>query len=246
MPTDNYTDVASTYIAKFLAQNRNNDSAALTANEQIDRDNLLHFIEDNFKTGVKGGITAENLRAVLHAIVKSTSIIADDDTTRSIFTRSGRVTSTGATKHYYGSSTYGLNYTSWSSYTSNLANFSASGSNSAFLLPYDIYGATLKGTISKTTNYGDVSVSAYYSDKDDGTNTYVQNLTLIGKDTVTLTANNTPTQFTITSSSPQDKISADKLIWVVVTNDSWSSGNEYISFTCQFYGKERSGNWTSS
>lgn len=246
MPTDNYTDTASSYLAKFLAQSRNNDSAALTANEQIDRDNLLHFIEENFKTGVKGGITAENLRAVLHALVKSTSIIADDDTTRPIFTRSGRISSTLDTRHYYGSSAFGFMYTSWSSYTSNLANLPASGSNSAFLMPYDIYGATLNGTISKSTNAGDVTVSVYKSDKDDGTNTYVQNLTLIGKQTVTLAAVSTPTEFTVTTASPQDKISADKLIWVVVTNDSWSSGTEYVTISCQFHGKERSSNWTTS
>ena len=246
MPTDNYTASASSYIAKFLAQSRNNDSAALTANEQIDRDNLLHFIEENFKTGVKGGITAENLRAVLHALVKSTSVIADDDTTRPIFTRSGRISSTLAARHYYGSSSFGINYTSWSSYTSNLANFPASASNSAFLMPYSIYGATLNGTISKTSNAGDVTVSLYQSDKDNGTDIYVQNLTLIGKEVVTLSAVSTPTEFTITSASPQDKINADKLIWVVVTNDSYSSGTEYLTISCQFHGKERSSNWTTS
>jgi len=245
MPTDDYTESASLYAAKFNGQGRSLTSAAVNSIEQIDRDNLLHFIEKNFQTGVKGGVSVENLRAVLHAIIKSTSNISDDDTTRPIFARTGRIFSGAANRYYYGSSTSGYQETSWSSYTTNLSNLSAAGSSAAFKMPFDIYGPTLSGTISKQNGAaGDVEIHLYHSDPDDGTNTYVANPTLIGNVTVTLASTNTVTNFIITPNSAAFKIPAGKMIWILVRNTNWASGTEYLSFTGSFFGKERSNTWT--
>jgi len=245
MPTDDYTESASLYAAKFNGQGRSLTSAAVNSLEQIDRDNLLHFIEENFKTGVKGGVSVENLRAVLHAIIKSTSNITDDDTTRPIFTRTGRIYSGAANRYYYGSSTSGYQETTWSSYTTSLSNLSAAGSSAAFKMPYSIYKPTLSGTISKQNGVaGDVEIHLYYADPDDGTNIYLANPTLIGSTTVTLSSLNTVTNYFITSNSAAFKIPAGKMVWVLVRNTNYASGTEFLSFTGSFFGKERSNTWT--
>ena len=245
MPIDDYTEVASTYAQKFNGQGRTLTSAAVNSLEQIDRDNLLHFIEANFQTGVRGGVSVENLRAILHAIIKSTSNISDDDTTRPIFARSGRVYTGASNRYYYGSSTSGYQETVWSSYTTNLNNLSASGSSSAFKMPFDIYQPTLSGTISKQNGTaGDIEIHLYYSDQDDGTSTYLGNPTLIGTKTITLSALNTVTDYIITPNSAAFKVPAGKMVWILVRNTNYASGTEYLSFTCSFFGKERSNTWT--
>ncbi len=245
MPIDDYTQVASTYANKFNGQARTLTSAAVNSLEQIDRDNLLHFIEANFQTGVKGGVSVENLRAVLHAIIKSTSNISDDDTTRPIFARTGRIYSGASNRYYYGSSTSGYQETVWSSYTTSLSNLSAAGSSSAFKMPYDIYQPTLSGTISKQNGTaGDVEIHLYYSDQDDGSSVYLANPTLIGSKTVTLSALNTVTDYIVTPNSAAFKVPAGKMIWVLVRNTNYSSGTEFLSFTGSFFGKERSNTWT--
>lgn len=245
MPIDDYTQSASLYASKFNGQGRTLTSAAVNSLEQIDRDNLLHFIEANFQTGVKGGVSVENLRAVLHAIIKSTSNINDDDNTRPIFARTGRIYSSAANRYYYGSSTSGYQETTWSSYTTNLSNLSAAGSSAAFKMPFDIYQPTLSGTISKQNGTaGDVEINLYHSDPDDGTNIYLANPTLIGSTTVTLSALNTVTNYIITPNSAAFKVAAGKMIWILVRNTNYSSGTEFLSFTGSFFGRERSNTWT--
>ena len=245
MPTEDYTEAASGYVSKFSGQGRNFASAAVNSLEQIDRDNLLHFIEENFQTGVKGGVTVENLRAILHVLVKSTSNINDDDTTRPIFTRTGRIYTGAANRFYYGSSTSGYQETVWSSYTTSLSNLSASGSSAAYKMPFSIYQPTLSGTISKQNGTaGDIEIHLYHSDQDDGTSIYLANPTLIGSTTVTLSALNTVTDYIITPSSAALKIPAGKMIWILVRNTNYASGTEFLSFTGSFFGKERSNTWT--
>ena len=248
MPTDNYEDSANSYWLKFQAQSRSNDSAALTANEQQDRDNLLHFIEDNFKTGVKGGVKVEDLRAFLHLLVKSAHIQADDQNSRVLFSRGGRLSTTSATRHYYGSSTYGWTYTSWSSYATTVTNLYGSSANNAFVMPYSVKKIQAKGTIKKTAGSGDVTIRVYQSDGDDGSNTYVQNQELIMEKTIDVAVANDVYEFTI-DPAPADRdntILTGRYIWVVVTNDGWTSGTEYLAMSIEISGQELSTNWTSS
>lgn len=240
MPQD-YTDSASSYKQKFTAQGRSNASAAITANEQQDRDNLLYFIENNFQTNVKGGITAENLRAFLHILVKSVRTQADDKSYVVIGNRGGRVSTSDAGRYYYGSSSTG--YNTFSSYTTNLANLSAAYSFNSIRAPFQLFNVSCKGTIQNATSTGDVCIKMYYSDQDDGTNTYVQNLTLIGTTTVDCAITDTSYDYAINSTV---NVPEGKLIWCLVENTGHGSGTEYLYFTHCVFATRHSANWTSS
>lgn len=241
MPQD-YTDSASSYNQKFLGQGRSNDSAALTGNEQQDRDNLLYFIENNFQTNVKGGITAENLRAFLHILVKSVRTQKDDKSFVIVGNRGGRIATSAAGRYYYGSSSSG--YTVMSSYTTNLSNIPAQSSFNSFRAPFELYGVSCKGTIHNTSATGDVCIKMYYSDQDDGTNTYVQNLTLIGTTTVDCAIIDTSYDFNIATTV---KVPEGKLIWLLIENTGHGgSVTETLYFQSTIFATRHSPNWTSS
>lgn len=241
MPQD-YNDSSASYKQKFLAQGRNNDSAALTGNEQQDRDNLLYFIENNFQTNVKGGITAENLRAFLHVLVKSVRTQKDDKSYVIVGNRGSRIPTGDAGRYYYGSSTSG--YTIMSSYTTNLANIPSQNSFNSFRAPFELYGVSCRGTIHNTSATGDVTIKMYYSDQDDGTNVYLQNLTLIGTTTVDCAVIDTSYNFDISTTV---KVPEGKLIWLLIENTGHSgSGTETLLFQASIYATRHSNNWTSS
>lgn len=240
--TPDYTSQAASYAAKLLGQSRTNDSAALTGNEQFDRDNLLYFIEDNFKTNVKGGFTLANLRAFLHILVKSCFVVADDAPTQVIAQRSGRIVSSSTIRFYYGSTTYGYMYHSWSSFTTNINAIDASYSHNAIKLPYDVYDLSVKGFVKNSSSTGNVSVHAYYGDQDNGSDLYVQNMTLIGTEVVNIAATNTNYNFSI---SLAGKVEEGKMVWIMLKNDS-ASGSEIINIQATLFGTKRSANWTAS
>lgn len=240
--TPDYTSQAASYALKLLGQSRSNDSADLTGNQQFDRDNLLHFIEENFKTNVKGGVKLENIRAFLHTLVKSCFIVADDSPTQVIAQRSGRIVASSTIRFYYGSTTYGYMYHAWSSFTTNVNIIDAAYSHNAIRLPYDVYDLTVKGFVKNSSSTGNVSVHAYYGDQDNGSDLYVQNMTLIGSQVINIAATNTNYNFTI---SLAGKVPVDKMVWIMLKNDS-GSGSEIINIQATLYGTKRSANWTAS
>lgn len=239
--TDNYTDSASGYSAVFSAQGRTNASAAITANEQADRDNLLHFVEDKFKTNVKGGFSLYNLRAFLHTLIKSIRVQADDKAYVVIGNRGGRISSGDAGRYYYGSSSSG--YNTFSSYTSNESNLSAQYSFNAISAPFELFDVSCKGTIQNGTSTGDITIKLLYSDQDNGVDNYVQNLTQIGSTTVDCAITDTGYDYAVSSVV---KVPAGKLIWLLIENTGHTSGTEYLYFTNCLYATTHSTNWTSS
>jgi hypothetical protein len=240
--TPDYTSQAVSYAFKLLGQARTNDSAAVKGNQQFDRDNLLHFIEDKFKTNVKGGFKLENLRAFLHILVKSCFVVADDSPTQVIAQRSGRIVASSTIRFYYGSTTYGYMYHAWSSFTTNVNNIDAAYSHNAIKLPYDVYDLSVKGFVKNSSSTGNVSVHAYYGDQDNGSDLYVQNMTLIGTEVVNIATTNTNYNFDI---SLAGKVEEGKMVWIMLKNDS-ASGSEIINIQATLFGTKRSANWTAS
>jgi len=242
MPTtDNYTTTAASYKNLFQGQGRTNAPAAVNANEQYDRDNLLHFIEDKFKSNVKGGFSLINLRAFLHTLVKSIRNQADDKSYVVIGNRGGRVSTGDAGRFYYGSS--GSGYNTFSSYTSNELSLSAQDSFNAISAPFEFFNVACKGTIQNGTDRGDVTIKLCYSDQDNGVDADVQNLTQIGSTTVDCAITDTGYDYSISSVV---KVPAGKLIWLLIENTGHTSGTEYLYFTNCLYATTHSTNWTSS
>lgn len=249
MPTPNYTDTASDYKALFNAEGRSNASAAVTSNEQFDRDNLLHFIEKYFKTNVSGGFKLVNLRAFLHVLVKSVSMIADNKTSAILASTSIRVSSTATDRWYLGSITYGWNYFSWSQYIvgtlneNTTPNIFGSYSTMGIDVPFEIFSPRLTGTILKNSGTGDVDFIMYYTDQDDSGNTYLQNPVFIGKDTVNCAV--TSTGYDINLTSAQDfKVPQGKKIFILVRNTSYSSGSDTLKISWSLSYNKRSTNYT--
>ena len=116
MPTNNYNSSATLYKALFDALGRTPTVALVPENEEVNRDELLHFIEEKFKTGIKGGVTIDNLRAILHTIVKSALIKKDDIRQNLLMNKSIYVSSSATDRWYYGSYSYGWDFYSWSQY----------------------------------------------------------------------------------------------------------------------------------
>jgi len=155
--------------------------------------------------------------------------------------RGGRVSTSDAGRYYYGSSSTG--YNTFSSYTTNLANLSAAYSFNSIRAPFQLFNVSCKGTIQNGTSTGDVCIKMYYSDQDDGTNTYVQNLTLIGTTTVDCAITDTSYDYAINSTV---NVPEGKLIWCLVENTGHGSGTEYLYFTHCVFATRHSANWTSS
>lgn len=244
MPTDDYSNSASSYKLLFSSQSRSNDSAAVTANEQFDRDNLLHFVEEKFKTNKKGGVSLLNLRALFHTLIKSVSMVSDDNNLALIGQRSGQISSTSASRFYFGNSSFGFNNTSWSSYSSSHTLLRSSESNAAMKVPFQITYPTIKGSIQNSSSTGNVTIKAYYTDQDNGSSSYVQNPVLIGSRVVNCAITDTNYDFTLPVADI--KIPANKLIWILVQNTGYSSSVEYLRIALSIYGNTHPSNWTSS
>jgi len=186
MPTNDYNSSASIYKALFDALNRTPAVALVPENEEYNRDELFHFIEEKFKTNIKGGITAENLRAVLHTIVKSSIIKKDDERQGLLMAKSFQVSSGAADRWYLGNFTYGWDYHIWSQYvtntnldSSNIPSISGSFAHLAIDVPFPLYNFTVKGSVSNTVGTGIVDMAFFYSDNDDSSNVFLQNVTFI-------------------------------------------------------------------
>lgn len=172
--TDNYKQSAPLYQEAFDNQNRAETPSVIDSGQQFDRDNLLHFIEDKFKSNVRGGISIFNLRALFHTMVKSFSNIKDDNR-RNIpfFFVSGRFGAYYSTRYYLGSSTYGLTTSTWSTYSSNPTTSGVSKSylNSSLITSFPLEGVSVKGQLKMTTSSGTgdvIEVSLGYCEPDDG------------------------------------------------------------------------------
>tara|TARA_B110000967_G_scaffold128632_1_gene131407 strand:- start:14157 stop:14921 length:765 start_codon:yes stop_codon:yes gene_type:complete len=248
--TPDYTDQAASYALKFNAQSRSNDNAAVTANELVDRDNLLFFIEENFKTNVKGGVKLENLRAFLHALVKSVSVLSDDKTFAILMHTSFFMNTGAANRWYFGSQSSGWSSTSWSQYSTQAAinsttPYSMTGlySNMGVDVPFEMRNFKVFGSVLNTSATGDVDIVLYYYDNDNPSFGTLQNpVFLCTVPTVTLASAATSYPF-VGSASPSVVIPQGKKIFAFIRNTGHGgSGNETLRVTLGFqYSKYSSG-----
>ena len=178
----------------------------------------------------------------MHTLVKSCFIIADDSPVQVIAQRSGRIVASSTIRFYYGSTTYGYMYHAWSSFTTNVNNIDASYSHNAIRLPYDVHNLTVQGFVKNSSSTGNLSIHAYYSDQDDGSNLYAQNMTLIGSQVINIAATSTNYNFGF---SLAGKVDANKMVWIMLKNDTASS-SEIINIQATLLGTKRSANWTAS
>lgn len=231
--TPNYTDQAASYKSLFNAQGRSNPGAAVKSNEQFDRDNLLHFIEDKFKTNVKGGFKLVNLRAFLHTLVKSISVDSDDKVGHILASSSMRISASAADRWYMGSLSYGWNYFSWSQYITGTLNSGTTPqifgtySNMAIDVPFEIFSPRLSGTVMNQGHTGDVDFIMYYTDQDDSSQTYLQNPVFICADTVNCAVLSTGYEINA-SSAVGFKVPQGKKIWLLVRNTGGGGTTETI------------------
>ena len=156
--TDNHNVSAQGYKETFDAQARSEDKVIVDSNEQFDRDNLLHFIEDKFKSNVKGGVSLYNIRAIFHSLIKSVPNIKDNifgKKTIPICNFGGRIYSGAANRYYYGNSSFGLNYGVWSSYITNLGfGIPTSQTATGYNTPIALNNVSVRGTITNTSPTG--------------------------------------------------------------------------------------------
>lgn len=248
MPTQDYSQAAGNYNSKFQGQARSTSEAtAVSPNEQWDRDNLLHFIEDNFKTGVKGGISVENFRAFLHILVKSVRNQVDDKSKGVLVTNSMKINTVASNRSYFGSQTNGWNYFSWSQYTSSIIDNntmpSISGlySSTGVVAPFDLYNFSCRMTLLNDTSTGEVKVNFYYADSDEDAAVTLQNVTYIGQITKDLTVTDTGYDAAMVSAV---KVPAGKRIFMFVRNSGHGgSGNEGLRISYTMHYDTHSENW---
>ena len=251
MATPNYTDQASDYKSKFTGQGRSNDSVDVSANEQFDRDNLLHFIEENFKTNVKGGVKLENLRAFLHTLVKSVEVVSDDKTFGSLAAGSFRISATANNRWYYGSSTYGWAYFAWSTFVTTALSSTVRPSiigqyaHLGIHVPFEIFDVKISGTVVNSSATGDVDIIAFYTDQDNGTDVNLPNATFIAEQTVDCAIVNTGYDFSL-SLAAGSKIPQGKKIFLFVKASSWTAGTDYVRVSWNISYSKRSTNYSAS
>jgi len=250
MPTKDYTTVASLYNSLFSSQSRAaTDPAAVTSNTQWDRDNLLHFIEDKFKSGAKGGMKLSNLRAFLHTLVKSARIQQDDLSYGVLLANSISVTGTNADRCYFGSQTYGFDYHYWSQSISTalssvvLPGIIGTYANTGIDVPFEFKKFYCRGSVIKTNRTGLVDLLFYYTDNDDAVSTYLPNATFISSTQIDCSVIGDSYPFVISSNNP---IPAGKKIFMFVRNTGWTSGSEYIRVSYTMYFESLSASWTVS
>ena len=237
MPTD-YTSAAAGYKALLNAQGRNNSSADVSNNEQFDRDNLLHFLEENFQSNGKG-VSIERFRALLHALIKSVRVQKDDYSRQILVNRACRVASSTSNRNYIPSSYYGFMYSYWSTFfvgtfsDTTLPSIGAQNGNSFPHTPLDCWDLKSEGFVQNSTSTGEVHIWMGYADPDDATNTNMQNLVFIGQTTVDCAITDTDYPYAIQHTG---KIPQGKKIIMFVRNSGWTSGTEtlYVSNTMTF------------
>lgn len=223
--TPDYTAQAASYALKFNSQSRSNDSAAVTANELVDRDNLLFFIEENFKTNVKGGVKLENLRAFLHALVKSVSVLSDDKTFAILMHTSFFISTGAANRWYFGNQSSGWASTSWSQFNTQAAINSTTPapmtgfySNMGVDVPFDIRNFRVFGSVLNTGSTGDVDIVVYYYDNDDASQSNLQNpVFLCTVPTIDIAVAGTSYSF-VGSASPSVVVPQGKKIFAFIRN----------------------------
>jgi hypothetical protein len=238
MPTPDYTSQAAGYKALLNGQNRNNASADVSANEQFDRDNLLHFLEENFKTN-GNGVSIENFRALMHTLIKSVRVQKDDYSKQILVNRAFRILSSSAGRSYFPSPYYGFMYGYWSTFftgtfsSTTLPSVGASNGNSFPLTPMDCWDLKSSGFVQNSTSTGDIHIWMAYADPDDATNTNMQNLVFIGETTVNCAITDTDYPYSI---QHVGKIPQGKKIIMLVRNAGWTSSTEtlYISNSLVF------------
>mgnify|MGYP003138341014 CR=1 FL=1 len=236
MPTSDYNIQAAVYKSKFDAMNRAPAVALVPENEEYNRDELFHFIELYFKSGVKGNITAENIRAALHTIVKSSLNKKDDERQGVLINKSFLVSAGAADRWYYGNFSYGWDYFSWSTYItnatldtySNLPSIFGSYSHLGVDVPFPLYNFTIKGTVANTNGTGIVDMVFYYTDTDD-TSLYLQNVTHIATIQVDCTVTQTAVSFSHTV-NPLVVIPQGKKIFAFIRNTGYDA-NERLRMT---------------
>ena len=236
MATSDYNITALKYKQKFDDLNRPTAVALVPEDEEFNRDELLHFIEDNFKSGVKGGITPENLRAVLHTIVKSSLVKKDDERQGVLMNKSFLVSASAADRWYYGNFSYGWDYFNWTTYVANtqldtyanLPSIFGSYSHLGVDVPFPLYNFTIKGTVANTNGTGVVDMVFYYTDTDD-TSLYLQNVTHIATIQVDCTATQTGVPFSHTV-NPLVVIPQGKKIFAFIRNTGYDA-NERLRMT---------------
>lgn len=233
MPTQDYTSVAGAYKAMFTGQGRSNASATISANEQFDRDNLLHFVEDNFKTNGQG-VEIEKFRALMHVLIKSIRVQKDDFSKIVLLSRSARIASSNAGRSYFPSPYYGYSYTSWTTFltgsfdNTTMPSFGAQNGNSFPETPFEIWDLLSQGRVQNSTSTGEVVITMYYCDPDDATNANFQNVTYIGQATVDCAVTDTDYPWAI---QHVGAIPSNKKILTFVQNTGYTSGTEQIYFS---------------
>ena len=230
MAISDYNVTALEYKAKFDALNRPSTVALVPENEEFNRDELLHFIEAYLKSGVKGGITPDNLRAVLHTIVKSSLIKQDDERNGILFNKSLYVSTGAANRWYYGSYNYGWDFYSWSQYvvytnlsSSTLPSISGIYHSLGVDVPFPLYNFTVCGTIAKTSGTGEVKIILYYADNDTNSYATLQNVTFLTEVSVNCDVANTGYAFS-ESVAASTIIPQGKKIYAFINNNNWSAG----------------------
>ena len=208
MPTNDYNSSALIYKALFDALNRTPTVALVPENEEYNRDELLHFIEEKFKTGIKGGITAENLRATLHTIVKS-SINKQDDEREGVLAMISPYVNSGANNRwYFGNFTNGWNEGLWSQYVTTTTIDSSSQptinglfSHMGIKVPFTLYNFKVFGSVAKSAGTGIVDFALVYTDEDNNSNVNMQNVVHLLNFSVDCTVTSTSFAFSQTVSS---------------------------------------------
>ena len=250
MATQDYSDAANSYNLKFSGQSRSAaSSAAVSANHQWDRDNLLHFIEDNFKSGIRNSISVEDLRAFFHILVKSVRNQVDDRSYGILASSTMRVGTGAADRYYYCSQTYGWNFYSWSQYTTaaldantTVPNISGLHSATGIVAPFDLYNFGCRLTLLNDTSTGDVDIKFYYGDSDENASANIQNMTYIGQvPTKSLAVTDTGYDAIMTSNI---KVPAGKRVFMFIKNTGGTSGTEYLRISWTMHYETHSANWT--
>ena len=247
MPTQDYSDAANSYNLKFSGQSRSAATpASVSSNHQWDRDNLLHFIEDNFKSGIRNSVSVEDLRAFFHILVKSVRNQVDDRSYGILAASTMRISTGAANRYYYGSQTYGWAYHIWSQYTTSdldnttLPSISGLHSITGVVAPFDLYNFGCRLTLMNDTSTGDVDIKFYYGDSDENASANIQNMTYIGQvPTKSLAVTGYDAVMTSTV-----KVPAGKRVYMFVRNTGWTSGTEYLRISWTMFYETHSANWT--
>lgn len=232
MPTD-YTSTAAGYKALLSAQGRNNASAAVNNNEQFDRDNLLHFLEENFQSNGQG-VSIERFRALLHVLIKSVRVQKDDYSRQILVNRACRIATSSTTRNYCPSAYYGFMYSYWSTFftgtfsSTTLPSIGAQNGNAFPTTPFDCWDLKSEGFVQNSTTTGDVHIHMCYADPDDASNTNMQNVVFIGQTTVNCAVTDTDYPYAIQHTG---KIPQGKKIIMLVRNAGWTSGTETLYFS---------------